>query len=165
MNGNLGIESAVGKGSCFFIELPIGLRSASKDEVGKTYKNKDPVLGKEAGKPAMNILYIEDNPDNRALFEQIFSARSDIHLRTAPDAQQGIDVAIAHTPDLILLDIHLPGMDGITALKKLKSYNETKKIPVVAISADALPGEIEKAMAAGFDHYITKPVEIPHLLK
>ena len=84
---------------------------------------------------------------------------------TAPDAQQGIDVAIAHTPDLILLDIHLPGMDGITAVKKLKSYDGTKKIPVVALSADALPGEIEKAMAAGFDHYITKPVEIPHLLK
>jgi len=128
-------------------------------------KNKDPGLGKEAGKPAFNILYIEDNPDNRTLFEQIFSARSDIHLRTAPEAQQGIDAAVANTPDLILLDIHLPGMDGITAVKKLKSCHETKKIPVVAISADAQPGEIEKAMAAGFDHYITKPVKIPQLLK
>lgn len=165
MNGNLGMESAVGKGSCFFIELPIGLRSASKGAEEKIPIKVEPGAEKEEGDRAFNILYVEDNPDNRALFKQIFAARSDINLLTATHAQQGIDIALAQLPDLILLDIHLPGMDGITALKKLKSYEETKNIPVVAISADAMPGEIEKAMAAGFDHYITKPVKIPFLLK
>ncbi len=110
------------------------------------------------------VLYVEDNPANLNLVRHIFRRRPDILLLTAPEAKLGIELAEAHRPDLILLDINLPGMDGLTAFKHLKALEETRNTPVIAISANAMPKDIQEAMDAGFDDYITKPIDVKALL-
>ncbi len=96
--------------------------------------------------------------------EQILKNRSDINLLSAPQARMGIELANAHKPDLILMDINMPEMDGITAMKKLQNYEETHDIPVIAISANAMESDIKKALNAGFKAYIIKPFDIPKFL-
>ncbi|MFQ5451919.1 MAG: response regulator, partial [Nitrospinaceae bacterium] len=111
------------------------------------------------------LLYVEDNPANLDLVKQIIKPRKDITLFSAPEALLGIDLARAHKPDLILMDIHLPGMDGIEAAKRLKGFEETQNIPVIAVSANAMESDIKHAMAAGFHSYITKPFNVPRFLE
>lgn len=106
------------------------------------------------------LLYVEDNPANLKLVEQILQIRSDIKLLSAPGAQLGIDLARAHQPHLILMDINMPEMDGITAMKKLRNYEETCHIPIIAVSANAMESDIKKGLRAGFKAYISKPFNI-----
>ncbi|MFQ5451745.1 MAG: response regulator, partial [Nitrospinaceae bacterium] len=110
------------------------------------------------------LLYVEDNPANLELVKQIIKPRNDITLFSAPEALLGIELARAHQPDLILMDIHLPGMDGVTAMKKLKLHEETRDIPVIAVSANAMESDIKHIMAAGFHSYITKPFNVPEFI-
>ncbi len=111
------------------------------------------------------VLHIEDNPSSVLLVSGILSTRPDITFLSAGDAELGIELAQARCPDLILMDINLPGMDGIAATKQLQIYKETRKIPVIAVSAYATEAEKKKAMAAGFKDYITKPFKISELLE
>ena len=111
-----------------------------------------------------SVLYIEDNPANLRLVEQILDCIPDLHVWSAPDPLLGLELAMEHLPDLILLDINLPGMDGYAVLKHLRERDETREIPVVAISANAMPKDLEKGKDAGFDGYITKPVNVKELL-
>lgn len=111
------------------------------------------------------ILYIEDNPDNLELVKRNFSSRTNTKLISAPNAEIGISLAKAHKPDLILLDIHLPGMDGFTAFKKIKNLDETLAIPVIAVSADAMETDKKKALDSGFKSYVTKPLDIAYFLE
>ena len=99
------------------------------------------------------------------LVKDILSKRQDINLLTAPQSQLGIELAIAHGPDLILMDINMPGMDGITALKQLKEIGRTRDIPTIAVSADTMEFNIERVMQAGFSSYITKPIQVEHFLE
>ncbi|MCZ6512437.1 MAG: response regulator [Nitrospinae bacterium] len=108
---------------------------------------------------------IEDDPDNLILIRQVLKAYTNIHLITSWEGKAGIELALAHHPDLILMDVHLPGMDGFTALKALRSYQETRSIPVVAVSAKAMGEDVEIGMAAGFDAYVTKPINVVHLME
>ena len=111
-----------------------------------------------------SVLYIEDNPANLRLVEQILESIPDLYVWSAPDPLLGLELATKHLPDLILLDINLPGMDGYVVLKHLREHDETRNIPVVAISANAMPEDLKKSKDAGFDGYITKPVNVKELL-
>ncbi len=111
------------------------------------------------------VLYIEDNPTNLLLVGEILSTRPNITFLSAVDAELGIELAQARCPDLILMDINLPGMDGIAATKQLQTYKETREIPVIAVSAYAKESDKKKAMAAGFKDYITKPFSISEFLE
>ena len=112
------------------------------------------------GAPLRTLLYVEDNPANLKLVEQLIARRPDIRLLSARDGNLGIELARAHQPDVILMDINLPGISGIEALKILREDPATAHIPVVALSANAMPRDIEKGLQAGFFRYLTKPIKI-----
>ncbi len=157
MDGSISLESESGKGASFTIELPRGEEMKLPQEVNfSTEKEAAP----SSAEQRYTLLYVEDNPANLNLVEQILKSRPDITLLSASRAQLGIDLARTHHLDLILMDIHMPEMDGITAMKKLKTYEETRGIPVIAVSANAMQSDIKKAMAEGFASYITKPFKI-----
>jgi CheY-like chemotaxis protein len=158
MQGSIGFESDLGKGSRFFIEMNL----CEKPDFDEESLEQDSGLPIEESKKQNKklILYVEDNPANLDLVKRIFTYRKDIELISAPDALKGIELAENNQPDLILMDIHLPGMDGLTAFKKMKEKNKTKNIPVIAVSADAMDVDKKKALNAGFVEYITKPLDI-----
>lgn len=106
------------------------------------------------------VLYIEDNPANLKLVAQLLGHRQHIHLLVAHTPELGIELAQAYHPALILLDINLPDMDGYQVMEVLKSDARLNAIPVVAITANAMPRDIVRGMAAGFKDYLTKPLDI-----
>ncbi len=162
MNGSIEVESVIGKGSTFTLRLPEG----KELQKGSTEKENLVMLPKlKENKGRYKVLYIEDNPANLTLVKQILESREDISLLSAPKAQEGIDLAHKHLPELILMDINLPDMDGIEALKKLKAFEETKRIPVIAISANAMETQIKRAMKAGFKAYIKKPFDLTQFMQ
>ena len=103
------------------------------------------------------ILLVEDVPLNRDLMVQILEEH--FHILQAEDGRQGLNMAIEKKPDLVLMDLSLPEMDGWTVVQKLKNHPATKKIPIVALTAHAMMGDKEKAMSLGFDAYLTKPID------
>lgn len=111
------------------------------------------------------VLYIEDNPANLRLVTQLLGRRSDIKMLSAEDPFLGLELAMEYQPDLVLLDINLPGIDGYEVLKYLRQRDSTRDKPVIAISANAMPRDIKKGLKAGFDDYITKPIDIKILLQ
>ena len=165
MGGSISLESIMGEGSCFTIELSISESVADKIPAKHTVEALH-VLPTVENKAGHTILYVEDNPANLRLVEQIlFEDLPGIDLLSAPHAEMGLDLARAHRPSLILMDINLPGMDGRTAFKKLRSYEETRDIPVIAISANAMKKDIEKTLAMGFQEYLVKPIDPVEFLK
>jgi CheY-like chemotaxis protein len=111
----------------------------------------------------MRILYVEDNDDNVYMLKTRLT-RAGFTVLIATDAQQGLTMAAAEKPDLILMDITLPDMSGEDATRRLKADPATKHIPVIALTANAMAGDREKALAAGCDEFDTKPVELPRLI-
>src|SRR5207237_8886882 len=116
--------------------------------------------GVEAGTPARTQLDVEDNPANLKLIEQLITRRPDMRLLSARDGNLGIQLARANQPEVILMDINLPGISGIEALRILRDDPATAHIPVVALSANAMPRDIEKGLQAGFFRYLTKPIKV-----
>ncbi len=110
------------------------------------------------------VLYIEDNPANMELVRQILFQRPEVEMLGATHAREGLELAKTRCPDLILMDINLPGMDGLTALDLLKSDASTESIPVLALSANVMKSDIEKGIKSGFKEYITKPLKIVDFL-
>jgi CheY-like chemotaxis protein len=110
------------------------------------------------------LLYVEDNPANLLLVEKLIARRPDIRLLTATDGNRGIEIARAAQPDVILMDINLPGISGITALGILAEDPATAHIPVIALSANAMPHDIEKGLEAGFFRYLTKPIKVAEFM-
>ena len=111
----------------------------------------------------MKILYVEDNEDNVYMLERRLK-RAGYDVVIARDGAQGVAMAAAELPELILMDIGLPVLDGSEATRQIKAAPETKHIPVIALTANAMTGDREKALAAGCDDFDTKPVELPRLL-
>ena len=175
MQGEIGIECSSVEGSVFFIDLPIANEKNSKKKDGPVLKfqrireaelgNEMPEISAEKAGREYLILYVEDNIANLSLVKDIFSSYPNIKLISAPRAQMGIDLALSQQPDLILMDINMPGMDGTTAMKILRNNESTRKMPIFAVSANALEKDIEKAMEEGFDSYITKPFDVPNFLQ
>ena len=165
MGGTIGFESRLGQGSTFWVELPLAYnaeRAERKPGASGNLAANINTAHMHAGKPA--VLYIEDNQMNLRLMQQIFAGRKEWELRCAKTAESGIEEACAIPPDLILMDINLPGMDGYQALARLKSCPETAHIPVVALTANAMKGDSERGLEAGFTDYLSKPLDILKLL-
>ena len=157
MRGNIFVKSTLDKGSCFTLELPTGEAQEDKAPEDATVAFSPKPLNPNEN---YTLLYIEDNPDNLILVRQVLKTRPNIRLIFSRDSRTGIELALAHHPDLILMDINLQGMDGFMALKALRAYREIRSIPVVAVSANAMKEDIDHGLEAGFDSYITKPINI-----
>jgi len=162
MGGVLGVDSTVGEGSVFWVEL----RSTPAPEL-KTIapEHAAPKLAiRPLDAPQKILLYIEDNPANMRLVERLIDRRTDIKLLKAVDGLQGIALAKSSLPDVILMDINLPGISGIDALKALQEDLATAHIPVVAISANAMSRDIEVGRQLGFFRYLTKPIVVEEFM-
>ncbi len=156
MNGDIVVESEVNVGSTFHITLPLShvKQDASPTKVPAILSNAD-----------ISVLYIEDDESSSSLLKMMFSALPNSSLSIAPNAEQAIKLAKDNSYNLIIIDINLPGMGGISALKILKKMPHLKPCKIIALSADVLPDQIDRALAAGFDQYLTKPVSIPQLIE
>lgn len=163
MGGSIGVESAVGSGSVFWFEL----NSATEPQLGMETPETAAIVEAQIryGEPERTLLYVEDNPANLKLIEQLIARRSDIRLLSARDGNLGIQLARAHRPAVILMDINLPGISGIEALAILREDPATAHIPVLALSANAMPRDIEKGLQAGFFRYLTKPIRVNEFMQ
>jgi CheY-like chemotaxis protein len=162
MQGSIGVNSSVGKGSTFWVELP---RAASPLERVLSGKRNGSESKEFASTDKRKILYVEDNLSNVTLIEHMLREQPEIQLITAMQGQLALDLARKHSPDVILLDLHLPDLPGWDVLSQLQREETTRHIPVVIISADATSGQIERLMAAGAHAYLTKPIQIPEFFE
>jgi len=163
MRGTIGAESTVGVGSVFWIEL----RRTSAPQLAGYDVARAELAQPQArdGTAQRTLLYVEDNPANLELVEQIVARRKDLRMLSAADGSIGIEFARAYQPDVILMDINLPGISGIDAMRVLRADPSTAHIPIVALSANAVPRDIAKALEAGFFSYITKPIKVEHFMQ
>ena len=159
MGGQIGVSSSPGVGSVFWIELASTAPLASALPEGVQEAHAAAAPAPVEGEPHL-LLYVEDNPANLRLIEEIVRFRADLRLLSAPDGHLGLQLARAHRPEVILMDLNLPGMSGIEVLRQLRTDPETAAIPVIALTANAMPRDIERGRAAGFHRYLTKPIDI-----
>ena len=162
MDGTLGVESKVGEGCVFWLELMPSLAP----ELGvETVTNGSALVpAAVTGASRHTLLYVEDNPANLKLIEQLIERRSDIRLLTAVNGSLGVDLAREALPEVILMDINLPGISGIEALQILRADAATAHIPIVALSANAMARDMEKGLEAGFFRYLTKPIKVKEFM-
>jgi signal transduction histidine kinase/ActR/RegA family two-component response regulator len=163
MGGEIGVESTVGVGSVFWIELNV---AAEPQPGAGSDKPLTPIQASAVrGAALRTLLYVEDNRANMQLVEQLIARRPDMSLLSAADGVRGIALARTHQPKVILMDINLPGISGIQALKILRADPATAHIPVLAISANAMPSDIKRGLAAGFFRYLTKPIKVNEFME
>lgn len=158
MGGVIGVESTVGKGSVFWVELNL---THERQQVLDTVESGALAsLSAQSGGRVRTVLYVEDNPANLMLVEDLIERQAGLQLLTATDADTGIGIARESLPDMILMDINLPGISGIQALRILRGDASTAHIPVVALSGNAIPRDMRKGVEAGFFRYLTKPINV-----
>jgi PAS domain S-box-containing protein len=157
MGGTIGVSSVVGEGSVFWAELALAQAPSFA-----TLESRDLTAAPAgaSGRALRTILYVEDNPANLELVEQLIARRPDLRLLSAADGKLGMEYARAYMPDVILMDINLPGLSGTEAMTFLRADRLTAHIPIIALSANAVPRDIQKGLDAGFFNYITKPIMV-----
>ena len=158
MGGTIGVDSAIGVGSMFWVEL--SLTSAQQLAVQEADRAALARPQVPDGTPLRTLLYVEDNPANLELVEELIARRPELRLLSAADGNLGIEFARAYQPEVILMDINLPGLSGLEAMKILRADPSTAHIPIIALSANAVPRDIEKSLEAGFFDYLTKPIKV-----
>ncbi len=167
MQGALGVDSVPGGGSTFWLKLP--LAAAAGDDAnpateGHAASDQPRMPAAAAAAERIDVLCIEDNPTSLRLLEHVLARRSDVRLLSAIAPGLGLALARARRPALILLDINLPDLDGYAVMECLQESEATRHIPVVALSANAMPRDIERGKAAGFVDYLTKPLSVARLM-
>jgi PAS domain S-box-containing protein len=162
MGGRIGVESTVGTGSVFWIEL--SLTTAPRFAI---LADADTLRAQPQAPHGVlrTVLYVEDNSANLELVEQLIARRSDLRLLSAADGHLGIEYARTYLPEVILMDINLPGINGMEAMTILRADPLTAHIPIIALSANAVPRDIEKALEAGFFNYLTKPIKVNQFME
>ena len=163
MGGSIGVESSVGTGSVFWVDLKLTKAPRLAPLLLEHVEMARPILPE--GTPMRTLLYVEDNPANLELVEQIIERRPDLRLLSAADGNLGIEFARTYQPDVILMDINLPGISGTEVMKILRADPATAHIPIIAISANAMPRDIDRAIAAGFFDYLTKPIKVKQFVE
>lgn len=163
MQGRLDFTSAEGMGTTFWIDFPMATEW-NAESIVRTVSSKDYTPAELKVNRRCKILYVEDNPTNIRLLQQIFARYPQLDLDIAEEAFLGIYKARSVQPDLVILDINLPGMDGYEVLSVLKNDPTTREIPVIGLSANAMPYDVERGRNAGFYDYLTKPVDIHRLI-
>ncbi len=157
MHGNVGFRSVSGEGSEFWVDMPVHeSRGRSSPPPAVLNASSDPLAS--AGRKL--VLYVEDNPANVTFMKDLVSTFENIDLLTAPTAEMGVELARGRHPDVVIMDINLPGMSGLDALRALRDAPETKEIPVIALTAAASERDKQRGMQAGFYRYLTKPVKV-----
>jgi PAS domain S-box-containing protein len=167
MGGEMGVESTPGEGSVFWVELPLQESPTERvDRLGALPPAPDgaPAHGPAAGE-GYTVLYVEDNPSNFKLVERVLAARPALRLVTAVTGGEGLAMAEAARPDLVLLDLHLPDMHGTQVLAALRAREATRAVPVIVISADATAAHIDELLAEGVAAYLTKPLDVGEFLR
>lgn len=159
MGGVIGVESQVGVGSVFWIELNLTAKPLITTSKTEQVNPKLP-----DGTLRRTVLYVEDNPANLALVEELLTRRTNLRLISAADGNLGVEYARTYLPEVILMDLNLPGISGSEAMKILRADSTTAHIPIIALSAHAWPSDIVKALEAGFFNYITKPIKLNEFL-
>ncbi|MGD0143721.1 MAG: ATP-binding protein, partial [Rhizomicrobium sp.] len=161
MHGSVGVESDVGTGSVFWVDL---MTVSAAEFALADIAGRSPADEAHALPPVSTVLYVEDNPANLKFVEMLIGRRPDLRLLSATTGGLGVNLAQVHRPDVILMDINLPGMDGYSALALLRADSATADVPVIALSASAGRRDIERGLAAGFFNYLTKPVDAAELM-
>jgi CheY-like chemotaxis protein len=157
MGATLGAKSEPGVGSTFWVDLP-----RADGQALPAVATERAMHG--LGNAPLDVLYVEDNRSNIEVIAAFLAPHAHVRLRTATTGDDGLALASARRPDIILLDIHLPGMDGYQVLQRLRTDPRMQDIPVIALSADAMPHDIQRGLAAGFNRYIAKPVDLKELI-
>jgi signal transduction histidine kinase/CheY-like chemotaxis protein len=162
MGGFLGVETVVGEGSTFWVELPLVEGPVDRYERLNTRSRseRDGALSNRR----RTVLYIEDNLANVTLVQRIVAQREGVEIIPAMQGRLGLELAREHLPALVLLDLHLPDISGDEVLQRLRDDPVTARIPVVIVSADATPGQIQRLLNAGALAYLTKPIDVAELL-
>jgi CheY-like chemotaxis protein/anti-sigma regulatory factor (Ser/Thr protein kinase) len=159
MGGTVHARSSPDRGSVFEVRLPDGSALGRNEAAPVAQGVSAQPAPRRAGQPG-RLLYIEDNPVNLLIVQEVMAQRPDLQLHTACDGLSGVSQALSHRPDLILVDMQLPDIDGHEVLRRLRSDETTAGIPCISVSANAMPEDIDRALKAGFDDYWTKPLDL-----
>jgi CheY-like chemotaxis protein len=159
MNGTLSVSSALGKGCTFTLNLPLADKLSQKEETGSSQ-----AAAQRIKLPPLRIIHVEDNALNRSLMDSLFSAHPEVQMSSFATSVQGLKAIQGELPDVALIDINLPDGSGLDMCRALRASPATRRIPLIALSADALPDHIAQALQTGFNHYLVKPIQIQRLL-
>ncbi|MFL6663204.1 MAG: ATP-binding protein [Rhizobacter sp.] len=165
MGGTIGVASTAGVGSEFWVELRVEAAVQAAHHETLPAPSRAPAAAGSAARPAATVLCVEDNPANLRLVQEVLAKRPDLHLVTASNGRLGVELARSHHPDVILMDNNMPELSGREAQAILRRDPRTAGIPIIALSANAMPDAVDSGLAAGFFRYLTKPFDVTELLR